>query len=324
LGSSRIVAGHVFEAAPQPQNGPLIGVQRSMAHASDLTQELLRRQNTDGGWGYQGKTSWTEPTALAVLALESLHRGESRSRDLPHARGIQWLLTHQQDDGGWAPNPIVNESTSVTSTASLAISGSRNQPAQARAVQWILKQIKPKLSVVASLKFELEGMPSAESVMGGSPWYPGTACWIAPTAMSVVALTNARRASYSSTPALDSAVEQSKRYILSRQCVDGGWNHGGTHVRSSTARSYPEMTGMALLALDETEQIEKSLRLAEQMQSHAESSEGQSWLTLALCKHRRTPVAMRPMQPHTTRDLALHVLALSASSPSNRLLGVTL
>ena len=62
-----------------------------MAHASDVTDELVRRENADGGWGYQGKTSWAEPTALAVLALES-----SRLEDPAHGRGIQWLLAHQR------------------------------------------------------------------------------------------------------------------------------------------------------------------------------------------------------------------------------------
>jgi hypothetical protein len=292
-----------------------------MAHASDLIQELRRRQNTDGGWGYQGKTSWTEPTALAVLALESLHGGESPSGDLPRARGIKWLAAGQREDGGWAPNPVVNQSTSVTSIASLAIAGSGNEPAQARAVQWIVKQIKPQLGLVASLKLQLDGTPSSEHVMGGSPWYPGTASWIAPTVMSVLALTDAMRVNSWADPALGLAVRQGKQYILSRQCLDGGWNHGGTRVHSATARSYPEMTGMALLGLDQADELEKSLRLAEQMQKRPESSEGQSWLTLALRKHRRASALLCPMSPRSTRDLALQALSLSVDSSRNRLLG---
>jgi hypothetical protein len=156
-------------------------------------------------------------------------------------------------------------------------------------------------------------------VMGGSPWYPGTASWIAPTVMSVFALENA--ATGSADPKLHDAIREGKQYLLSRQCRDGGWNHGGSQVRSPDASSYPEMTGMALLALDKAEQLENSLRLAEQMQCHPESSEGQSWLTLALRKHQRPRASLSLLPPRTTRDIALCLLA---QSPENRFLGSTI
>jgi hypothetical protein len=286
-----------------------------MAEASDLTQQLLRRQNTDGGWGYQGVTSWTEPTALAVLALEAL-----QFQGPIFARGHQWLLNHQRQDGGWGPNPTVSQSTSVTSTACLAISGIVLADSHARAVRWILEQIKPGLGPVDWLEFWLEGMPPAEAVMGGSPWYPGTAAWIAPTAMSVFALEDARKRP---DAVLDHAAQRGKEYILSRQCPDGGWNHGGTQFRSAAASSYPEMTGMALLALNgiESSRLSASVRLAERLQQQAESSEGQSWLTLGLWKHAHAAATtITPIPPRTTRDIALRVLAISVDSPSNKFL----
>lgn len=283
--------------------------------ASDLARELVQRQNTDGGWGYQGVTSWTEPTALAVLALESL-MSEPQSR----ARGVAWLFAHQRADGGWASNPAVNKSTSVTSPACLAISGQGNPDRHDNALRWIIGQAKPDLNLLARIELRLEGMPPSETVMGGSPWYPGTASWIAPTALSVLAGTDALRWQ-PSTPT-QHHIERGQDYIISRQCPGGGWNHGGSQFRSPEAKPYPEMTGLALLALEKThaQQCPDSLRLAERMQFHAESSEGQSWLEMALRKHGRTPASVPPISPRTTRDLTLRLLAMSATSPSNKLL----
>ena len=69
---------------------------------------LERHQNADGGWGEDCR-SYDDPawigrgestpsqTAWALLALEAA--GERIPR--PRARGVQWLLEHQREDGGW-------------------------------------------------------------------------------------------------------------------------------------------------------------------------------------------------------------------------------
>src|SRR6266508_2137421 len=103
-----------------------------MAEAEELQRGLLAKQNADGGWGYQNGTSWTEPTALALLALEA-----SRRTEHAHQEGCAWLLRHQHSDGGWSPNPCVRVSTSVTSLAALALSANSSPRAgYNRALEW--------------------------------------------------------------------------------------------------------------------------------------------------------------------------------------------
>ena len=80
-----------------------------------LQQKLLAYQNADGGWGYGKGSSWTEPTALALLALPI--RSEAR------AQASSWLRKMQNPDGGWPPQPSVAESTWVTSLAVLTALG---------------------------------------------------------------------------------------------------------------------------------------------------------------------------------------------------------
>jgi squalene cyclase len=91
---------------------------------------LLSRQNGDGGWGYRGTTSWTEPTCLALLAL-SAREGNAASVEAA-GRGRRWLESAYRKDGGWAPRPSVEESTWVTALAVLA--------GQERGVDWLMRQ----------------------------------------------------------------------------------------------------------------------------------------------------------------------------------------
>jgi hypothetical protein len=297
-----------------------------MAEVDKLQRELLSRQNGDGGWGYQNATSWTEPTALALLSLEA----SDASRTAPsgtapsgtaHERGCRWLLRHQRMDGGWPPNPGVAISTSVTSFASLALSAPfHSSAAYHAALHWIVSQIKPDLGPIGKLEFWLGSLPEAEATAGGSPWFPGTAAWVAPTCMTILALSAAGR--LGNRPMLVKEITRGQQYLLSRRCSDGGWNHGGTQYRSEHAESYPETTGMALVALQglPSAELTRSLDAAQKMQKAPGSSEAQSWLHLAAIRHGQNSANPGFDLPwRTTRDLALRLLALAAASPSNRL-----
>ena len=65
-----------------------------------MIPDLLLRQNPDGGWGaYPGGSSWTEPTAWALLALH----GQMVEGDLTR-RAAAWLRSTQLQDGNWPAN----------------------------------------------------------------------------------------------------------------------------------------------------------------------------------------------------------------------------
>ncbi len=288
-----------------------------MAEAEELQRKLLDAQNVDGGWGYQNGTSWTEPTALALLALHA-----SQGNGSAHERGCAWLELKQARDGGWSPVPWMDTSTWVTSLALLALSDVNFASSNYQcAVEWTMRQVAPELSPIERLILRMRGTPSQEEVRGGSPWFPGTAAWIAPTVMSVLALSEVVRRT--GDLKLESRVTGGKNYILSRRCQDGGWNHGGTRFRSQNAESYPEMTGMALLALHgiPSPDLSASIALAENYLSCPGSIEGFSWLQMGLMRHGRDRLSMETDLPcRTTRDICLRLLALAARSDRNRLL----
>jgi hypothetical protein len=70
------------------------------SRAAELREELLRRQNPDGGWAYQkgGRSSDAFATGQALYALSE----EGLKADmLTVQRGWQFLLRTQREDGSW-------------------------------------------------------------------------------------------------------------------------------------------------------------------------------------------------------------------------------
>jgi hypothetical protein len=288
-----------------------------MAEAAELQRKLLQAQNADGGWGYQNGSSRTEPTALGLLALEA-----QQIKGSVCERASAWLRLKQRADGGWSPDDSVDMSTWVTSLVLLALPEMDLAAADyQRGVDWTVGQIRPELTGLERLISRMRGLPRVEETSGGSPWFPGTAAWIGPTVISIVALSQAVRRKHDEK--LTTHVNRGKQYILSRRCKDGGWNHGGTSFRSQSAESYSEMTGMALLALQGTTASELSVSItrAENFLSSPGSIEGLSWLQMGLMAHGRDRLTIRTDLPcRTTRDTCLRLLALAAQSSSNKLL----
>ena len=93
---------------------------------------LVGKQNSDGGWPYLHGRSWTEPTVYAVLAL--LAAGENEPAD----RGLVWLRRAQRPDGGWPPQTEVDESTWVTALVALLPEDRLGMAPHGRAVRWLL------------------------------------------------------------------------------------------------------------------------------------------------------------------------------------------
>jgi hypothetical protein len=290
-----------------------------------LQQQILMAQNKDGGWPYlqplveqpRLERSWTEPTALALLACNSYTHADSHRNSVTAdacGRGLAWLAARQRPDGGWAPNDQVDFSTSVTSLAALAVLRAAGYQSQAeKAISWTQRQVYSDQLTLGLLLSRVTGQPAAHAP-GSVPWYPGTAGWVIPTSLSVVALEEACRVW--KTSQFSATVRQSQAYLLSRRCSDGGWNHGGSNTRSESAGSYPETTGLALLALSSLPpgQLSAPVTVGEALLKNPESLEGLSWLQLGLVANRKAapdPESMR-LQPRNSRDAALRMLALAA------------
>jgi hypothetical protein len=281
---------------------------RIAADIAPLADELVKRQNSDGGWGYTNQSSWTEPTSVALLALDTT--GLFRSE---RARGEEWLRMHQRHDGGWPPQPGIQLSTWVTA-AVLLVPEVRNFGGHQNAIKWLMNKSGRESSITERFRRLLLG---AQAEVGegtsGWPWFPDTAAWVSPTVFSLLAL----RKFATEQSGIAARISEGQRFLLARACTDGGWNHGGARALGYPATSYPETTGQALLALHGIvdPRVERAIRFADQQSRLVRSSEAASWLQLGLLAHGQDPP--EPAMPavyRTTNALALRMLAIVARS----------
>jgi hypothetical protein len=274
----------------------------------ELRAALISSRNADGGWPSRKGRSWTEPTALALIALQgTLGASETRSAT------ASWLARRQSADGGWSPCSAVPASTWVTSLALLALAQEdRHSQGCTKGAAWLSSHVYPELNTFQSLLEDCFGI-SPPQAPGSSPWFPGTAGWVVPTAFAILALS--RWLPHLQDPSVASTIHRSQQYLLSRRCFDGGWNHGGSLHRSEASPSYAETTGLALLALANCSapSLTPAVRLAESMLPKADSTEGICWLLLGLAAHGlRKDVSPLTIRPKTTQDFALQLITLQS------------
>lgn len=102
-----------------------------------LRLRLEARQDNNGGWGFQGAQIATEPTCLAVLALQA------KSHPRSARRGLRFIKDRQNSDGSWAALADDDRSGGwATSLALLALASARDQRQEARnAMSWLLSDL---------------------------------------------------------------------------------------------------------------------------------------------------------------------------------------
>lgn len=145
---------------------------------------------------------------------------------------------------------------------------------------------------------------------------PGTAAWVGPTSIAILALQQAARRNPSA--ALAERVDSGQRFLIARMCKEGGWNHGSVRPLGYEGRPYPETTGMALAALGgvKAAEVERGLAVARQFLAECRSADALNWLTLGLRAHGQPAPGNHPppVTYRTTPETALGLLLASADS----------
>ena len=277
---------------------------------------LLASQNPDGGWPYgQSGPSWTEPTAYALLALAA--DGDAGE---PARRALGWLRAGQRPDGGWPPLPVVQQSFWVSAVVLLLGPAALGAAVYRRGLAWLLSQSGEETGFLSRLRLLANGQRQPpEQHFPGWPWFPGASAWVTPTALSMLALGKAMR--WGPAPAIRQRRELGCGFLLRHACRDGGWNYGTPRVLGVEAGSYPETTGVALLALAgiDAPEVRKACTLARAQLPACQASEAESWLRLGLLAHGQLPPDAPAPQglQRTTQNAALALLATAAAHGRN-------
>ncbi len=246
---------------------------------------LIDAQNPDGGWGsVKGKRSNTESTSFALMALKCLDRDVFLR---PMTAGLSWLLQHQKDDGSWSLSDASKQSSWTTSIAVLALLSFQDQREHAlRAAKWILTQEGRKPGWVTSLLVWLslvKKMGELDPYLSGWPWTAGAFSWVEPTSYSLMALRKLKRSLAGTN--CEERIRQGEMLIYDRMCKGGGWNYGNSKVMGEALWPYPDVTAVALIALQDrraSEANQTSLRALDVMMREAASGTALGWGILCL------------------------------------------
>jgi len=246
---------------------------------------LIDAQNPDGGWGsVKGKRSNTESTSFALMALKCLDRDVFLR---PMTAGLSWLLQHQKDDGSWSLSDASKQSSWTTSIAVLALLSFQDQREHAlRAAKWILTQEGRKPGWVTSLLVWLslvKKMGELDPYLSGWPWTAGAFSWVEPTSYSLMALKKLEPMLVGTN--VEARIQQGAMLIYDRMCQGGGWNYGNSKVLGEALWPYPDVTAVALIALQDrraSEANQTSLHLLDKMAREADSGMALGWGILCL------------------------------------------
>lgn len=273
-------------------------------------ETILSKQNPDGGWPYVNGVSWTEPTVYAVLA--TLAAGATG----PARRGLNWLRARQLSDGGWPPQASVDESTWVTSLVALIPVEHLGPAIHDQAITWLMSCTGQESTMLYRLQEWLLGnRPAPEQKFPGWPWVPGTAAWVSPTSLAILALDKELRSKPSAS--IRARIEEGQNFLLKRMCREGGWNHGSVRALGYESVPYPETTGLALAALRGVQAPELSLAIpvAQEFLANCRSADALNWLRLGLMAHGQLPPDFSPTVPmkyRTTPETSLNLLVTEA------------
>jgi len=163
-----------------------------LARCRLLAELRHRRLRRSGGWSHFGEQFGTEPTSLALLALQS-----SPSTSTVPPEELEALLACQRPNGLWPA--VGNETAGVSVWASaVAVNTLMTLGAAPETIAGTLDSLVNCWPLEASwlvrLKFWLsDRQVRFDPAKYGWAWGPDTVSWVVPTSMALITLERARK-----------------------------------------------------------------------------------------------------------------------------------
>ena len=290
----------------------------------NISELLLEAVREDGSFpSATGNPGNPETTALCALALA---RGAAPAEKQAAKRAESWLLERQRKDGSWAIAEGIDQPSWATAPALLALLAA--QPAARepirRATTWLVfrEGLRPTLPQrLLGLLIDVRSIVDQDQALRGWPWHGTSASWVEPTAFAMLALR--RTPPQWRPPQAQERVAEGEALLLDRMCPGGGWNYGNKRVLGEELEPFPDVTAIALLALQGStarDALDVSLEVLEDALAGPHASALTLALgSMALALHGRSAEAVldrlaglfaEDPPPRELRSLALALLAL--------------
>ncbi|MBZ5584466.1 MAG: hypothetical protein LAQ30_20085 [Acidobacteriia bacterium] len=190
--------------------------------------------------------------------------------------------------------------------------------AHAGAIAWLVRTCGEESTFVYRLRQWLLGISGAAGPETAAwPWVTGSAAWVGPSCVAIMALQkeSLRRPS----AVIRGRMEAGRRFLLTRACAEGGWNHGSPAAFGRDLPPYPETTGMGLAALRGVRSpvVDRALDRAASFLRECRSADALNWLRLGLAAHGRLPQGFSAPPGIERRTLPENSLDLLAASAKN-------
>jgi hypothetical protein len=168
-------------------------------------------------------------------------------------RGIEWLVRQQNQDHSWPLNEIAKEGSWTTALAITALGDdTQNSERVLAGARWLLEQEGSKPGILAEIILWVTGQSGINRVnkdLIGWSWVPNSFSWVEPTSYALIALKKLRPRLAGTN--VDERIRQADAMIYDRMCNGGGWNYGNSKVLDYALWPYPDITAVALIAMQD-------------------------------------------------------------------------
>jgi hypothetical protein len=117
----------------------------------------------------------------------------------------------------------------------------------------------------------------------GWSWVPNSFSWVEPTSYALTALKKVR--TLIPDEKLNARIHEGEAMIYDRMCKGGGWNYGNSKVLDYALWPYPDITAVALIALQDRSgetANQRSLQALQKTAAEANSGLASSWAAICL------------------------------------------
>jgi len=196
-------------------------------------------------------------------------------------------VRQQNQNHSWRLNEAVKEGSWTTALAIMALGDTAEHSERVlAAARWLLEQEGSKPGILAEIILWATGKSGVNQLnkdLIGWSWVPRSFSWVEPTSYALIALKK-QRGRLAGTN-VDERIRQADAMIYDRMCTGGGWNYGNSKVLDYALWPYPDITALALIAMQDhgnQKANQESLQVLSKIALETDSGFSLCWAAICL------------------------------------------